>query len=351
MAMKRHIRKLAVILLVLSMLTGILGGFSAFAEGKTKEITISTNSDDNPFLRVALYSSVFKTGGPFTVRCEMKIDNYTPNKSDANIFVNIADGRDSKQEVVWLNTWKRKTSGWVEMTDENGAYITFENINKVMISGALEDFGLLQFGSYYVDTVIHYRNFRILNAAGSVVYSWDNDSSIEVGQDVRDLETRNLYGLTFGDGSADYIISESEAGGETPTESDPPTTTTANNTTSPTSGVTNAPGPGGDTTTSPESSDPTTVDPAATTTEPSADTSTTAPDSSPNSSNVPADGDPVSSDPDNQKGGLGVGAIVGIIVAIVVVLAGAAFGILYATKKLPWMKQDADTPSEDSKDE
>ena len=212
MAKKMRIRKLAVVLLVLSMLTGMLGGFSAFAADKTKEITITTNTDDNPFLRVALYSSVFKTGGPFTVRCEMKIDSYTPNKSDANIFVNIADGRDSKQEVVWLNTWKRKTSGWVEMTDENGAYITFENINKVMISGALEDFALLQFGSYYVDSVIHYRNFRILNAAGSVVYSWDDDASITVGDDVRDLETRNLYGLTFGDGSADYIISESEAG-------------------------------------------------------------------------------------------------------------------------------------------
>ncbi len=355
MAKKMRIRKLAVVLLVLSMLTGMLGGFSAFAADKTKEITITTNTDDNPFLRVALYSSVFKTGGPFTVRCEMKIDSYTPNKSDANIFVNIADGRDSKQEVVWLNTWKRKTSGWVEMTDENGAYITFENINKVMISGALEDFALLQFGSYYVDSVIHYRNFRILNAAGSVVYSWDDDSSIEVGEDVRDLETRNLYGLTFGDGSADYIISESEAGGDGPAVTDPPTEapTTANNTTPPTSGVTNTPGPGGNTTTPPESSDPTTVDPAATTTEPSTDPSAAAPDSSPDSSDVPVGGDPASSTPGTQdKGGLGVGAIIGIIAGAIVVLAGAAFGILYATKKLPWMKQGAEeTQPEEPKDE
>lgn len=65
MAKKMRIRKLAVVLLVLSMLTGMLGGFSAFAADKTKEITITTNTDINPFLRVALYSSVFKTGGPF----------------------------------------------------------------------------------------------------------------------------------------------------------------------------------------------------------------------------------------------------------------------------------------------
>lgn len=102
-----------------------------------------------------------------------------------------------------------------------------------MISGALEDFGLLQFGSYYVDSVIHYRNFRILNAAGSVVYSWDDDSSIEVGEDVRDLETRNLYGETFGDGSADYIISESEAGGDGPAVTDPPTEARRRQTTPP----------------------------------------------------------------------------------------------------------------------
>ena len=34
------------------------------------------------------------------------------------------------------------------------------------------------------------------------------------------------------------------------------------------------------------------------------------------------------------------------------VLAGAAFGILYATKKLPWMKQGAEeTQPEEPKDE
>ena len=58
MSMKKRISKLAVVLLILSMLTGMLGGFSAFAAEKTKEITITTNSDDNPFLRVPLYSII-----------------------------------------------------------------------------------------------------------------------------------------------------------------------------------------------------------------------------------------------------------------------------------------------------
>lgn len=344
--MKKHFRKLAVVLLVVSMLTGILGGFSAFAAGSTKEITVTTNSDDNPFLRVALYSSIFNSGGPFTVRCEMKIDHYTPNKSDANIFVNIADGRDSTQMVVWLNTWKRKTSGWVEMTDENGNYITFNNINKVMISGALEDFGLLQFGSYYVDSVIHYRNFRILNAAGNVVYSWDNDATITVGSDVRDLETRNLYAETFGDGSADYIISESEIDGEDPAVTDPPTEApTTPNTTPPDSNVTDAPDPGDSTTADPSASDPSAGGSDGTTTDPAEDPLPTGSDASSDSS-VPAGADPVSSPDDSNQGGLGVGAIIAIVAGVVVVLAGVTFGILYATKKLPWMKKDAENGPE-----
>lgn len=352
MSMKKRISKLAVVLLILSMLTGMLGGFSAFAAEKTKEITITTNSDDNPFLRVPLYSSIFKTGGPFTVRCEMKIDSYTPNKSDANIFVNIADGRDSVQMVVWLNTWKRKTNGWVEMTDGDGQYITFNNIDKVMISGALEDFGLLQFGSYFVDTVIHYRNFRILNAAGTVVYSWDDDASLTVGDDVRDLGTRNLYGETFGDGSADYIISESEIDGEEPVVTDPPTEApTAANTTSPDSSATETPDPDGNATTDPSASgDPSTADPAATTTDPAEATSPTEPNASSDSS-IPAGGAPVSSPDSSDQGGLGVGAIIAIVAGVVVVLAGAAFGILYATKKLPWMKPSAESGSEPPKDE
>lgn len=100
MAKKMRIRKLAVVLLVLSMLTGMLGGFSAFAADKTKEITITTNTDDNPFLRVALYSSVFKTGGPFTVRCEMKIDSYTCG-AYVLVVVPCLDGSTLWKSDIW----------------------------------------------------------------------------------------------------------------------------------------------------------------------------------------------------------------------------------------------------------
>ena len=338
MALKKRIRKLAVLFLVLCVMLGSIGSFTAFA-ATTKEITLTTNSDDNPFIRVPLYSSLFKTGGPFTVRCEIKIDSYTATKSDANIFVNIVDGRDSSQMTVWLNTWKRKTNGWTEMKTDKGGYITFDNINKVQISGAFEDFGLLQFGSYFAKSVIHYRNFRILNAAGEVVYSWDEDSKIAVGNDIRDLETNTIYAETFGNGSADYIISESGSGSD-PAVTDPIVTNppVSQNQTDPIPGKTDP--------TYPEPTaptDPTDPSESSDTTSESSTDMTSAEESSENTTK-PADGTPVSSNPDTtKKGGLGVGAIVGIVIGGIVVAAGAVFSVLYATKKLPWQHKTDET--------
>ena len=342
MVRKTRLQKWAAVLLMLSVLISCIGGFSASA-ATTKEITLTTNSDINPFLRVPLYSRTFSSGGPFTVRCEMKIDSFTRTKSDGNIFVNIADGRDSSQMVVWMNTWTRKTNDWIEMTDSNGQYITFNNIDKVLISGALEDFGLIQFGVYYGDAVVHYRNFRILNAAGNVVYSWDNDPALEVGNDVRDLSTNTLYGETFGDGSAEYIIEESETGENEP---DPTTTTpvTPTTTTAPPADEPDdtdpVPPQGQDTTTATEPDE----------TEPSEGDETTTPSSSGTTASSPTEADPVTgpttSDPPSQSGGLGAGAIAGIVIGVIVVLAGGTFGVLYALKKLPWMKKDGDEPTD-----
>lgn len=335
MARKARLQKWAAVLLLLGMLISCFGGLSASAAA-AKEITLTTNSDINPFLRVPLYARTFGSGGPFTVRCEMKIDSFTRTKSDGNIFVNIADGRDSSQMVVWQNTWTRKTDGWIEMTDENGRYITFDNIDKVLISGALEDFGLLQFGVYYGDAVVHFRNFRILNAAGSVVYSWDDDSSLETGNDVRDLSTNTLYGETFGDGSAEYMIEESD-GGEAPATTPP----TAPPTTSPVTDPdpTDPPStqaPAAETTTSAEPGDTTTGGESGPT-----DTS-----SSPESTaSSPSEETPVggltTQGTQPSSGGLGAGAIAGIVIGAVVILAGGAFGVLFALKKLPWMKKDS----------
>lgn len=214
-------RKLAALLLTLFI---ILGSFSALAANTTKTITLKTNTDNNPFIRIALYSQTFAAGGPFTVHCEMKISSYTRSKEDANIFVNIADGRDPKQMVVWLNTWKRKNDKWFAMKDENGNDITFNNISKVQIDGVFQDFALLQFGAYYVKGEMSFRNFYITNAAGKTVYSWDTDSALNGIDNLKNYEGNVIFYPTFGDGSADYLVSDTAlSGGDTPVTPTSPT--------------------------------------------------------------------------------------------------------------------------------
>ena len=207
-------RKLLALLMALCLsVTLCLGGLTASAAEKTtKMVTITTNSDINPFIRVALHADTFKSGGPFTVHCEMNISEYQRTKSDANVFVNITDGRGEAegQLNVWLNTWHSKTDGWVDMVDYDGNPITFDNISVVLISGMFEKFALLQFGSYYAKGTISYRNFYITNAAGDVVYSWDTDpywQNIE-GNNLKNFAGNTAFALTFGDGSASYIVSD-----------------------------------------------------------------------------------------------------------------------------------------------
>ncbi|MHB8962169.1 MAG: hypothetical protein ACYC5K_03360 [Saccharofermentanales bacterium] len=222
------VRKRKFVMIVLSLITVVglnLAYLPVSAATTTKSITITTGSDINPFIRVAMHKRTFQSGGPFTVRGEINISKYQRKKGDANVFINIVDGRDPTQMVVWMNTWHAVTDGWAELTDSNGEYITFGNIDSVLISGAFENFGLLQFGSYYVDGVISFRNFRILNAGGNVVYSWDADPNLKDITNLKNAEGDTVFALTFGDGSAVFDVADVPLGDDpgTPTASPTPT--------------------------------------------------------------------------------------------------------------------------------
>ncbi len=339
----KTVRKMAALLLTLFI---VLGSFSAFAANTTKTITLKTNTDNNPFIRIALYSQTFASGGPFTVHCEMKISSYTRSKEDANIFVNIADGRDSKQMVVWLNTWKRKNDKWFAMKDENGNDITFNNIKKVQIDGVFQDFALLQFGAYYVKGEMSFRNFYITNAAGKTVYSWDTDSALNGIDNLKNYEGNVIFCPTFGDGSADYLVSDTTLnGGDTPVNPTSPTkddgpvyeddpTTKPATTTAPTS----------------PKDDNTTADNNVTTTSGSTGTSAEEADTTSTGSTeatvsqTTGTSDNVTDNVDNpnaDKGGLNIWIPIGIVGGLLVA-GGAALLVLWRLGKLPWAPKAQD---------
>lgn len=316
--MKLKTTRIAALFLAFCLLFGTVGGFSAFAEETAKMITLTTKTDINPFIRIGLHKRTFATGGPFTVRCDMKIDSFQKTKPDGNIFVNIVDGRDPDPNnmTVWLNVYRKATDGWVEMTNEDGSYITFNNINKVLISGAFEEFALLQFGAYYTNAVVSYRNFRVFNAAGDIVYSWNTDPYFKDVTNLKDFGGDTAFALTFGNGTASYEVSDAPLSGDTA----PVVTTTSN-----------GPDYEDPNETQPSSTESTTLpvtsETAETTTAPTAGGSTTTAASATTTAPVePADANPFPI------------WIPLVIVGGVLLVGGGVFFALWKMKKLPWMK-------------
>ncbi|HQD38314.1 MAG TPA: hypothetical protein PK687_05285 [Candidatus Avimonas sp.] len=324
--------KLAIMAAALLLVLSVLSFIPASGATTHKMVTITTNTDINPFIRVALHNRTFSSGGPFTIRCEVNVQQFQKTAIDGNVFYNIADGRDPNQMVVWVNHFSSKTNGWIEMKDYNGQYITFNNIDRVLISGVFEPFGLFQFGVYKAKAVVSYRNFRILDAAGNVVYSWDTDPSFQNLTNLKEYEGDTVFTLTFGDGSARYDVTDSEDGSQpsatTTTENfyiNPTTTTKKTQET-----TTKAASAAEITTTEAEPTDTDTsdyyIDP---TQDEKTETSTSENDS------------PQPTEDTEGKGGDGKTAlIIGLIIAgVIIVGGGTAFLVLLKMNKLPWFKK------------
>ncbi|MDD2361640.1 MAG: hypothetical protein PHH84_01585 [Oscillospiraceae bacterium] len=322
--MQKQARRFMVFFLALSFMFGTFMGFSAQAL-TAKMITIKTNSDINPFIRIGLHKRTFASGGPFTVKCEIKIDSYQKLKPDSNIFVNITDGRDPENMVVWLNQYRKPTDGWVEMKQDNGNFITFNNIDKVMISGAFEEFALLQMGAYFVKGVVSFRNFRVYNAANMIVYSWDTDENFKEVTNLKDFGGDTAFACTFGDGSGEFQVSNSDLSGKTSaattTKDDGPlyesTTSSSTNKTTPTKAI--------DTTSLLETTTTSSDEETAETTDEIVDDTTLVSTTSTLASDVETD------EKESSILWLPISIVGGLII-----LLGTAFLILWKTKKLPW---------------
>ena len=183
---------------------------------------------------------------------------------------------------------------------------------------------------------MYFSNFRIENASGKVVYSWDTDPDLQAlmndaaanGKDkanLRDIGLINpepyIVATGFGNNASQIYVYKGDAGTAT---TSPSVTTNAPIYEDP--GDTTAPS---DSTTTADQTTADTTENTGNTTESTGSTAATT------SSTAPVGG--VTTSPsDGEKGGLGVGAIIGIVAGAVVVLGGGTFGVLFAMKKLPF---------------
>jgi hypothetical protein len=183
MRKSRVSQTLAAMVLAVIVLTALTTGFTALA-AETHVVVSIYNTEStaavNPFIRVFTQKKLFATGGPFTVRMEMKIEGFRRMDTEhvPSAFVNMNNEKtflDSSQMSQW--TVSANTNGWEDIKRPNGNYITFSNVNPgAIIDGTMQPYYLINFGLFYAKANMFIRNFRILNAAGVVVYSWDTDN-------------------------------------------------------------------------------------------------------------------------------------------------------------------------------
>lgn len=369
------IKRVLSVLSVFAVLAAIsVMGFSAAAEDHIVIAIHNTGSDphDNPIIRTFLPKDLFGSGGPFTIKAEYMVENLTKKTAKneaimlADIYTKESMGDEKTQQQRQFTLRDQKSSnGWQELKanegENKGNYITFNNVEYLPMGSDFPEHYIFNLALCWGKGDLYVRNFRIENAAGEVVYSWDTDEDlIELleGKDkanLNDIGEVNPEALNvatgFGSGSADYVVSRGDADLPQATEGPAYETTTnggGNATTTNNGGSNNTTtgNGGGNTTTGSDSSGGSTD--AGETTTGGGSTAATSGDSS---NNTPAGVTtvPNASNPDGgEGGGLGAGWIVLIVVGGLIVAAGIAFGVLFALKKLPFQKtgDDSNAPLE-----
>ncbi|HIW74539.1 MAG TPA: hypothetical protein H9684_09455 [Firmicutes bacterium] len=349
------------------LLSLFFAGFPASAAEEHVVLTISNVSpgtDINPLIRFyASQDKGFKPAdGPFTLRFEWKVEGMqrmnTTNKPIALVdyySLNSSDEEGAEETFAKLRI-NEDTDGWVDARGNDGNYITFKEI-VASDMGQLKNYGILNIGLLYSKGTLSIRNFRILNAAGKVVYSLDEDQDVldllEYAEDngmancsLKDIALINpepqILTTGFGDNTAAVYVTMEEDGGAAPIA----TTTThglqMEDTTAAPVTTTGA----ADTTTEAEETTTTTEETttsAAGETTGSSSRATTAPTTLNAGGAVENPG---------GGGGLPVGAIVAIVIAAVLVVAAGVIWILAIAGKirlpfrLPFVKEDGTGPQE-----
>ena len=347
----RSIRKRLLAILLAAMLVCVgFAGTSVTAESAGKQLTVVPNTDVQPFIRQFLPKSLFGSGGPFTINMQVKIDNFKKTHVDGLIFVNIWDDRVEGKTVNGYFNYDESTD-WIDvkMTDVVESYgiglkagdpITFDNVKGMWINGKLEEYILCDMGMLYAQGTVTFRNFEVTNAAGEVVYSWATDPDLEGISNVSEIENPQpmIMKASFGDWSGQVLVSDADDTPPTVPTTAPPVYEDPGPGDS-TTGATEAPTGGGDTTTTnPASEDPNaTTDPAS---DVSGDDSSDASDSSSRDTSADSSAAAVGGEPGDDNGGSFPIWIPIVIVAGVIVVAGVVLLVLWKLNKLPWVKKE-----------
>lgn len=183
------------------------------AATETKVIRITTNTDINPFIRYFATKKVYETGGPFTVRFDVKIENFKRTKPEGMVFINLHSKEGGTLPVTQIY-WKTNTDGWVvDAKKTDGTYITFSNVTKgAIFDGVIQEYYHINFGVMYANATVYFRNFRVYDASNNLRYSFDTDPDLQGITNMKDITSPEpvVMALTFGDGTGVFDVLNEE---------------------------------------------------------------------------------------------------------------------------------------------
>ena len=324
----KHLSKLMALVLVLAMIVVFIPALEAPASAASNEFYISfTNeSHENPILDFYLNFEKFKSGGPFHLSLEIKVENIDywehpfkgtidENYSIKTYIEGTKFGSTEKQDgSASTGDVSRQGKGWKKYEFD------FENVGFIGVSGQTIPCNIMRTFFWHCIGTVNIRNVLIKNAAGEVVYDMNKDEDLMAmvadmkDNGVTESDMSNLASFNedapwcppagFGIDGAKYAKVKLTSGSSTNTS-----TTTKQPTVPPTTVPT---------TTVPTTTEPTTV--PTTTVPPTTEAPTTVP-----STQAPTTNEPVDTQP---TGGINTGVLIAI--AVVVVL-GIGAVVLFAT--------------------
>lgn len=182
----KHLSKLMALVLVFAMIVVFIPALEAPASAASNEFYISfTNeSHENPILDFYLNFEKFKSGGPFHLSLEIKVENIDywehpfkgtidENYSIKTYIEGTKFGSTEKQDgSASTGDVSRQGKGWKKYEFD------FENVGFIGVSGQTIPCNIMRTFFWHCIGTVNIRNVLIKNAAGEVVYDMNQDADL-----------------------------------------------------------------------------------------------------------------------------------------------------------------------------
>lgn len=184
-------RKTFSIVLVMAMLFTLLA-FTAQAEeaySPNRMLTMSCTDNINPTLTFSLMYDDYMENGPYTLLGKVKLENLS-GLAGSEVNKAFLDIVPAGQSPVTVANWTENTDGWVDLRDEDGNYIQFDNLT--------DDINIV-FGLWYAAADFSIADFKIVDKDMNIMYSLANDVSLYANTNLKNpVGMCAWYGADYG---------------------------------------------------------------------------------------------------------------------------------------------------------